>query len=329
MADRKPNKLTPEKPIQNGPFKVFFIASNQSSLDDKLNYSLKKGEKANFQKVVANTTKFKREEFSVYVFCFDIIKEELREVDRDKEKKLYKAIIKLNKKKKLLKGSNYEGKIFFKETQNNFIYDFEFEEEKGFIGNSQPPLAVKFTKTEQLKLFNLALTKLKIKQNHKPSIDLIVTTQKFLVGQKYTIDLYLQIMKSSFSQKQVLILLRTFNFKKLMLPPYQFELKDYKSFLTSLENNPKIVTKHCLEKDNPENFNKIIYSFLLYYKVNYEKENVKNFLLKKDLWKYFIDILPNNYEYFQTIEIPEELIKQMIEQKNLTFKIINGTLFNE
>jgi len=154
-----------EKPIQNGPFKVFFIASNQSSLDDKLNYSLKKGEKANFQKVVANTTKFKREEFSVYVFCFDIIKEELREVDRDKEKKLYKAIIKLNKKKKLLKGSNYEGKIFFKETQNNFIYDFEFEEEKGFIGNSQPPLAVKFTKTEQLKLFNLALTKLKIKQN--------------------------------------------------------------------------------------------------------------------------------------------------------------------
>ena len=42
MADRKPNKLTTEKPIQNGPFKVFFIASNQSSLDDKLNYSLKK-----------------------------------------------------------------------------------------------------------------------------------------------------------------------------------------------------------------------------------------------------------------------------------------------
>ena len=326
MEDKRQNKLTTEKPIQNGPFKVFFIASNQTSLDDKLIYSLKRGEKANFQKVVQKESKYKRESFSVYVFCFDIITQDLKEIDKDKEKKLYRAIIKLQKKERI-RDSVFEGKIFFKETQNNFIYDFEFEEDKGFLKSSPPPLAIKFNKTEQLKLFIQALGKLKIKQIHKPSIDLILASQKFLVGKKFTIDFFLQIMKSCFYTKEVLKLLRTFNFNKIKIPDYEFDPKDYKAFLNSLEKNPGIVTKHCLKTDNPEKFNKTIYSFLLYFKLNYEKDKVHEFLLKKELSKYFIEILPDNYQIFYDVEIPEELINEMIKQKDLTVKIINGTLF--
>ena len=134
-------------------------------------------------------------------------------------------------------------------------------------------------------------------------------------------------MKSCYNTKEVLKLLRTFKFNKFKLPDYQFDLEDYREFLNSIEVNPNILTRHCLKTDDPEKFNKIIYSILLYYKVNYEKEKVQEFLLKKELWKYFIDILPNNYEIFNNVEIPEELINQMIQQKDLTFKIINGTLF--
>ena len=176
------------------PFKVFFIASNQTSLDDKLNYSLKRGDNANFQLVISKIVKYKREDFSIYVFCFDIITKDLNEFDKDKEKKLYKAIIKLQNKDNI-KNPVFEGKIFFKETQNNFIYDFEFEETESFINTFKPPLAIRFNKTEQLKLFCQAMTKLKIKQTHKPFIDLIMTSQKFLIGQKFTFDFFLQIMK--------------------------------------------------------------------------------------------------------------------------------------
>ena len=320
MAD--PKKA--EKPIQNGPFKVFFISSNQSSLDDKLEYSIKRGA-SNLQKVFSKKDKYKREDFSIYVFCFDIIKENLR--DKDEQKKLYKAIIKLEKKEAFYKKNNsFEGSIFFKETLNNFIYDFKFEP-GGFINKIDPPITKALNRTEKLKLFSSALTALKIKQNHKPSIDLIMASQKFLIGQKYTIDFFLQIMKCCFTQKEVIKLLRTFNFNKLQLPDYQFDLKGYTNFLNSLEKNPKIVTKHCLKTDDPEKFNKIIYSFLLYYKVHYEPKNVKELLLKKELSKYFIEILPSNYPIFQDVEIPEGLISEMLKQKDLNINIINGTLF--
>ena len=308
------------------PFKVFFIASNQTSLDDKLNYSLKRGDNANFQLVISKIVKYKREDFSIYVFCFDIITKDLDEFDKDKEKKLYKAIIKLQNKDNI-KNPVFEGKIFFKETQNNFIYDFEFEETESFINTFKPPLAIRFNKTEQLKLFCQAMTKLKIKQTHKPFIDLIMTSQKFLIGQKFTFDFFLQIMKSCFYTKEVLKLLRTFNFNKFKLPDYEFDPSEYKSFLNSLEKNPRIITKHCLKTDNPEKFNKIIYSLLLYFKLNYDKEKIHEFLLNQELRKYFIEILPNNYVIFQNIEIPEELVNEMIKQNDLTFNIIKGTFF--
>ena len=224
------------------------------------------------------------------------------------------------------KNNSFEGSISFKETLNNFIYDFKFEP-GGFIKNIDPPITKALNRTEKLKLFSSALTALKIKQNHKPYIDLIMASQKFLIGQKYTIDFFLQIMKCCFTQKEVIKLLRTFNFNKLQLPDYQFELKGYSNFLNSLETNPKIVTKHCLKTDAPEKFNKIIYSFLLYYKVHYEPNNVKELLSKKELSKYFIEILPSNYLIFQDVEIPEGLISEMMKQTDLNMNIINGTLF--
>ena len=190
MDEKNQNKIVVDKPIQNGPFKIFFIASHQSSLDDRLIYALRGGEKANLQKVISKVIRYKREPFSINVFCFDIIQEYLKEIDKDKEKNKYKASIKLQKKESFYKKDLiFEGTIFFKETQNNFIYDFKFED-TGFINRILPPEAIKFNKTEQLKLFNEALNKLKISQNHKPSIDLIMTSQKFLIGKKFTIDYF-------------------------------------------------------------------------------------------------------------------------------------------
>ena len=60
--------------------------------------------------------------------------------------------------------------------------------------------------------------------------------------------------------------------------------------------------------------------------MNYEKEKVNDLLTNKNLSKYFIEILPINYDYFSNLELPDELIFKMLEQKNLSYKIIISIL---
>ena len=65
---------------------------------------------------------------------------------------------------------------------------------------------------------------------------------------------------------------------------------------------------------------------LLYFRVNYEEDKVQNLLNKKELWKYYIEILPINHKYYFNIEIPDELINEILKQKVLSYSIIKGTL---
>ena len=68
MADR--NKTGKNE----GPFKVFFITSNQSSLDKKIEYTLSKTGMINLKKAHSEVEKYKGEDFSISIFCFDIEK---------------------------------------------------------------------------------------------------------------------------------------------------------------------------------------------------------------------------------------------------------------
>ena len=120
MNDKKKNKRN------EGPIKVYFITSNQSSLDDKLEYSLTKSGMINLNKVLSKIVKYKGEDFSITVFAFDVEIKKLRENDYDKENKKYKAVIKLKQKVKFYQENKFDGFILFKETKNNFIFDFKF-----------------------------------------------------------------------------------------------------------------------------------------------------------------------------------------------------------
>ena len=55
------------------PYKVFFIVSNKSTLNDKIEYSLKRNGMINFQKVFSKPIKHKMVEFTSSVYSFDII----------------------------------------------------------------------------------------------------------------------------------------------------------------------------------------------------------------------------------------------------------------
>ena len=321
MADKK------RAEENKGPFKVFFITSNQTSLDQKIEYTLTKTGMINLTKAFSKVEKYKGEDFSVSIFCFDIEKKDLRKNDYDQDNKKYKAVIKLKQKIRYSLDKKFEGYFLFKETKNNFIFDFKFEDEKGYLGNTPAPPSIKFPQSTQLKLYNETFKKLKIKQNNDLVKDLIMDCQSLLRGRIYEIDLFLEILKSCYTQKPVKTLLLSFNLKKTKLPNHSIDPKGYSSVLKLIEKNKKTIIRHCSENDNPEKYYKVFYTLLLYFRANYEKDKIEELLSNKELWPYFKEILPNNYKTFDSLKIPQELINEMIKQKDLSFPIIEGILF--
>ena len=105
-------------------FKVFFIISNLSSLDKDIEYSLNDKDNifSNF-KNIKKSMRYKQEEFTIYVYSFEFIKEKLKEIYKDKNAEKYIAKINLKIKSRNLK---FEGIIYFKEYKNNFIYNFQY-----------------------------------------------------------------------------------------------------------------------------------------------------------------------------------------------------------
>ena len=146
-----------EKKKKEELFKVFFITSNQTSLDDNLEYSLEESGMVNLHKVLSKTFRYENQDFTTSVFSFDIIKDDLRNNDFDKKRKSYKAIIKLNQKKIIyVLDTKFEGYILFKATKNNFIFDFKFENYKGYTGTYLAPPSIECPYSFQIKLYREA-----------------------------------------------------------------------------------------------------------------------------------------------------------------------------
>ena len=183
--------------MKEGKDKVFFITSNQSKLDKLVDYKVQeKNGVSNFQNIYQETIKYRREDFTTSVFSFEILPKELKDKDKDNKTKRYKTKVNLNYKK-----DTFDGLVLFKENKNNFIYDLEFQEKKGWTGSTAPPPAIRFSKIDQLKLFNKVLKKkLKVKQADKINLNLILDSQVYLRGQKFDFDYYLEILKSCYSQ---------------------------------------------------------------------------------------------------------------------------------
>ena len=165
---------------------------------------------------------------------------------------------------------------------------------------------------------------LKKKQSDQIYKDLIVDSQSSTFGKRIHLDFFLEIFKGCYSQKEVKLFLKSFKLENILLPE-KFIYKDYASILNLIEKNPKIIIQYCSEKDNKENYYLIFYTLLFFTRFMYEREKATEMLEKKNLWEYFIQILPDKFRFFPNLNISDELINQMFEQK-LSVKIITGIL---
>ena len=293
-------------------YKVFFIICRLPTLNNELQCSLSKEEGIkNLQTVFIDNTEQNK---IISVYSFDIIPKELKK--KETQQKKLKIIINIK-----YNNINYIGTILLKENKNNFIYDFKIEY------NNTNNIIIYLNKFEQLKIFTKALKILKIKQGDPLSLDLILDSRIFLFGENttYYFDFYLEIFKQCYSTKEVKTLLMMFKLNKIKLPKY-LNIKNYSSILNTIEKKPDLLTKHCSKNDNKEKYYKIFYTLLLYFRANYEKEKVDDLLNNKEFWKYYIDIIPINHQFYSNIEIPNELIDEIFKQKILSLDIIKGTL---
>ena len=298
-------------------FKVFFIVSNESNIDKELQFSLNNKGMTNLKKLFSKTFD---KNILVSIYSFEFITKKLEDLDKDKNNKNYKALINGE-----YNNISFKGIIFFNELKNNFIYDFKFEQNeeiKNFnLGN------VELSKMEQLKMYEEVLKKLKVKPGDPLLLDLILDSQKFFMNNntKYYFDFYLEVFKLCYSRKEIKRLLMLFNLEKVNLPE-NIEINNYSKMMSLIEKKPDILTKYCIENDSKNLLLKRFCILLLYFRANYEKEKVSNLLNKKELWKFYIEILPLNYQFFSNIEIPEELINEILHQNKLSFEIIKGAL---
>ena len=299
---------------------VFFITSNQTKYDKSFEYSIPKGK---LKKILSKSMNYRNELFTIQAFSFEITKEYLKYRDDIKEKK-YSAKIKLNKLNNL-RNQTFNGIILFKENRNNFIYDFEFNDCMSWMGNIPPPNHIRFTKCQQLEIYNEALNLLKVKCGDKLSLDLIRDSKLCLKGRKYDLDFYLEILKRCYSTIQVKTLLLMFNPKKIVLPE-KLDPKKYSPILNIIEKKPDIIIRYVTRYDIKDTYYKLFYSLLLFFRANYEKEKVQSLINQKELRKYFVEIFPENYNFFSDLEVSDDLIYDMIKQENITFEKIKGAL---
>ena len=157
-------------------YKVFFIASNLSSLDNEIKYSLSNANgMENLTQVLKINEEYNSKNFTIYVFSYEFIQGELSENDKDINSKKYKAKIILQNK-------------------NNFIYDFKLNGINDWTKKIPPPECIDYSKNDQLKKFNEALKALKLKQEHHLYKDLIIDSQCYITKHTIFLAFYLHIL---------------------------------------------------------------------------------------------------------------------------------------
>ena len=177
-----------------GKNKVFFITSNQSKLDNDIKFEARTSGLVNLKAGIKDAelkseTTYKRERFSIYINSMEIVPKDLKKSDQDPKNRRYTGLVNLKKEKII-----HPGNFTFMPSKNNFIYDFEFKEYKGWMKTYSPPPHIKFSKLEQLKLYISYMKASNIKQKEKIYKDLIVDSQSASFGQRINLDYFLEIL---------------------------------------------------------------------------------------------------------------------------------------
>ena len=201
------------------PKKIFFITSNQSQLNTLIKYNLPRKKGLINLRAGESFSEFQEEQeydnstFTVYVNSIKIESKDLEKDDQDPTTNKYNAMINLRYNKIFFLGN-----ISFEASKNNFIYDFKFNEYKGWGKVYDPPPQINLSQIDQLKLYIKYLKSIKKLKKDEIYQDLISDSQAVCFGNKIYLDFFLEIFKNCYAFNTVNLFLRNFKLEKIILP---------------------------------------------------------------------------------------------------------------
>ena len=222
--------------------KIFFITSNQIGINSYIQYEIGNNKGITNLKLGNSNAEMieeieKNGKYSVYINSIEINSKDLNKQDIDKKTKKYKVEINLKYENK-----KFLGYINFDLLKNNsFLYDFTFDECEELGKTISPPLQIKLTKLEQLKLYIKFLNDiLKKDKNEQIYKNLIVDSKFIYFGQNVDLDSILEIIRICNGENLKIV----FNELKLenILFSDNFDYKNYESYLNRIDKN-SIITE--------------------------------------------------------------------------------------
>ena len=301
--------------------KIFFFIICEKDYDTYTTLTSTTPEFTNHKREFSEIIKKNDKEYIISINSFEMNEKDIKKTTEEDK---YKIKLNLNYYYNFLSNYMYEGEIVFEEKRDTFIYDFKFNESIQFLN-------LKLSFKEKFMLYKKYLDNKKSEQGDPLSNALIEDSIEFISDnekmKRYNLEDYLELLIFSYKTNNLKTLLQAFNVKKCDLTN-PLDPEKYSPILEELFSKPEIYTKYCFKTEEEKECNKQFYSILLCFKMKYEKDNVKSLINKKELKKYFAEIINENEKLYCVVDkADEELIELIMNQKKLSYGVIKKIIF--
>jgi len=214
-------------------------------------------------------------------------------------------------------NNNKHDYIFKIKDINRDYYEFNFKIE----GIDILPLELE----EQFEIYSDILrTKYKKEQNTKENEDFISSAILFLKDENgkfnflFYILIFLECFETSFAYNHLMI----FDPKKIkgngQFP--ERKLRQIKNKIIDLITNPKKI--HSKDEESRHETNKLFYSLVLYFNLNFQKDKVASMFENETICDYLYNKLLNYREFFKDLTFPKEDIIKLIKKAKKYHQIL-------
>ena len=264
--------------------KVFFTSSNLVYEDPQLNVNSNTSVLDSLTEVYKERTNFKGEEFFVKIFALNVNEDYLKHKDRNKESKTYKCEISLS-----TSGKTFKGNLDIKKNEHSFIYNFKYNSNWSILRKEiLPPKSILLPNSYQLQIYKTTVISKQFSQQRNSLLNSLFNNSLELLqtnGNKnpnYDFDFYLELFKLIYGKNDVIKVIHVFDIRRINNPKNKDAIKKYSTILNTFENKRLETVAKIINKEEDRNkFREYFYTLLLYFRLNYERENLDKLIQKK------------------------------------------------
>ena len=157
-------------------------------------------------------------------------------------------------------------------------------------------------------------------QNNELLLDSLINDSfQFLKEENeyYFIDFYLSLLSIFYTKKYIINLLDYFSLKRIKLSEI-IDKQNFSSVLNKIKISQDYIKKHLNNENEMEKYLEIFYTVLLYYRLNYEYENVNELFDCNDA-KFYRKILFSNKEYFDKICLNNSFFENNLSEIEMNY----------